>query len=235
MSKVARFAKSKAKPGKGDELAQKLLEAAAGLERFPGCERYVVCRDPQDRDTVWVDELWRSMEDLRASLEQEGVPEKIQEVLPLIDRESMESFDLTPVGGKGYVDAADGVPPFTKVALDDVEDAAAKHGYGEMGEARFANGDLHTRATGVSVQAFRPGKRAIFGHRHVNAEEVYVVLRGSGRARLDDEEVELRVGDALRVAPPVARAFQAGDDGLDLLAVGPRHQGDGEVLMGWWG
>ncbi|HWT92630.1 MAG TPA: antibiotic biosynthesis monooxygenase [Solirubrobacteraceae bacterium] len=234
MSKVARFAKSKAKPGRGDELAAKLLEAAAALESFPGCERYVVCRDPQDPDTVWVDELWRSMDELQASLKLDGVPEKIQEVLPLIDRESMASFDLEPVGGKGLVDPGEGVPPYTKVALDQVEDLAPKFGFGELGEARFANEDLALQATGVAFHHVRPGKRQAFGHRHVAAEEVYVVVRGAGRVKLDDEVVELAERDAIRVAPAVARAFEASDAGMELLAVGPRHKGDGEMLMGWW-
>jgi len=63
---------------------------------------------------------------------------------------------------------------------------------------------------------------------------VYVVLRGSGQAKLDDQLVELRTLDAIRVAPGVTRAFQAGRDGLELLAFGPRHDGDGDVLPGWW-
>lgn len=234
MSKVARFAKSKAKPGKGDELAAKLLEAAAELESFAGCERYVVCRDPQDPDTVWVDELWGSMDELQASLKLEGVPEKIQAVLPLLDRSSSQSFDLEPVGGKGFADPSAGVPPYTKVALDEVEDLAPKFGFGELGEARFANEALEAKATGVSFHRVHPGKRQAFGHRHVAAEEVYVVVRGAGRVKLDDEVVELDAGDAVRVAPPVARAFEAGEDGMELLAVGPRHKGDGEMLMGWW-
>lgn len=234
MSKVARFAKSKAVPGKGDELAAKLLEAAAELESFPGCERYVVCRDPQDPDTLWVDELWRSMEDLEASLKLDGVPEKIREVLPLLDREAMQTFDLEPLGGKGLVDPSDGVPPYTKVALPELDDDAAKHGFGETGSARFANGALGTVTTGISHHGVKPGKRQPFGHRHVGAEEVYVVVSGAGRIKLDDDVVELRAGDAVRVAPAVARGFEAGDEGMELLAVGPRHRGDGEMLMGWW-
>jgi mannose-6-phosphate isomerase-like protein (cupin superfamily) len=63
---------------------------------------------------------------------------------------------------------------------------------------------------------------------------VYVVLRGSGQVKLDDRIVDLRELDAIRVAPGVTRAFQAGSDGLELLAVGPRHDGDGDVLPGWW-
>jgi mannose-6-phosphate isomerase-like protein (cupin superfamily) len=103
-----------------------------------------------------------------------------------------------------------------------------------MGEARFAGDALDTRATGVSLQRLNPGARQPFGHRHHRAEEVYVVLAGSGRVKLDDDIVALATRDAIRVAPGVTRAFEAGPGGLELLACGPRHRGDGDVLMGWW-
>ncbi|MDW5593676.1 cupin domain-containing protein [Conexibacter stalactiti] len=123
---------------------------------------------------------------------------------------------------------------YTHVNLESVEDSAAAHGFGEMGEARFATGDLEAQRTGVSFHRLRPGRRQSFGHRHEQAEEVYVVLSGSGRVKLDEEVRELVAHDALRVAPPVARCFEAGDDGMELLAVGARHEGDGEILPGWW-
>jgi mannose-6-phosphate isomerase-like protein (cupin superfamily) len=69
-------------------------------------------------------------------------------------------------------------------------------------------------------------------HKHEAAEEIYIVLDGSGRMMLDDEIVELKAHDAVRVAPQVARAFEAGDDGLDIIALGAHHEGDGEVLPG---
>ena len=60
------------------------------------------------------------------------------------------------------------------------------------------------------------------------------MVAGSGRAKLDDDIVELEHFDALRVAPGVTRAFEAGEDGLKILAVGARHEGDGKVIQGWW-
>jgi mannose-6-phosphate isomerase-like protein (cupin superfamily) len=63
---------------------------------------------------------------------------------------------------------------------------------------------------------------------------VYVVLAGSGRVKLDDEILELESMDAIRVAPEVMRAFEAGPDGIEMLAFGTRHDGDGEVIHGWW-
>jgi mannose-6-phosphate isomerase-like protein (cupin superfamily) len=123
---------------------------------------------------------------------------------------------------------------YTRKKLTDVEDSAAKFGVGEIQEVRFANKDLDAEHTGVSHQRLRPGKRGAFAHKHEQAEEVYVVLSGSGRIKLDDEIVEIEKLDAIRVAPGVIRAFDAGPDGLELLAVGARHEGDGEVIPGWW-
>ena len=124
--------------------------------------------------------------------------------------------------------------PFTLKNLAEVDDSAPKFGYAEVQEARFAKDELDAEQTGVSYQRVKPGKRQAFAHRHERAEEVYVVLGGSGQAKLEDQVVELRALDAIRVAPGVTRAFQAGPDGLELLAFGPRHDGDGDVLPGWW-
>ena len=124
--------------------------------------------------------------------------------------------------------------PFTLKNLAEVDDSAPKFGYAEVQEARFAKDELEAEQTGVSYQRVKPGKRQAFAHRHERAEEVYVVLGGSGQAKLEDQLVELRALDAIRVAPGVTRAFQAGPDGLELLAFGARHDGDGDVLPGWW-
>ena len=124
--------------------------------------------------------------------------------------------------------------PFTLKNLAEVDDSAPKFGYAEVQEARFAKDELEAEQTGISYQRVKPGKRQAFAHRHERAEEVYVVLGGSGQAKLEDQLVELRALDAIRVAPGVTRAFQAGPDGLELLAFGPRHDGDGDVLPGWW-
>lgn len=124
--------------------------------------------------------------------------------------------------------------PYTLKKLTDVEDAAPKAGFEEVQEARFATGDLEAEHTGVSYHRLKGGQRQPFAHKHDNAEEVYVVLRGSGRVKLDDEVVELGALHAIRVAPGVVRAFEADSDGIDLLAFGPRHEGDGEMIQDWW-
>lgn len=124
--------------------------------------------------------------------------------------------------------------PFTHKKLTDVKDSAPEFGIGEVQEARFAKGDLDAEDTGVSHIRLKPGKRSPFGHKHEEAEEVYVILAGAGRMKLDDEIIEIEALDAIRVAPEVTRAFEAGDEGLEVLAVGARHDGDGEVIQAWW-
>jgi uncharacterized cupin superfamily protein len=123
---------------------------------------------------------------------------------------------------------------YTIKNLESVEDMAKKHGLSEQGEARFAGGDLDAAQTGVSHQRLRPGKRQQFGHCHDQAEEVYVVLAGSGRIKLDEEIVDIGKLDAIRVSPETMRAFEAGEDGLEILAFGQHFGGDGEMVADWW-
>jgi mannose-6-phosphate isomerase-like protein (cupin superfamily) len=124
--------------------------------------------------------------------------------------------------------------PYTLKKLTDVEDSAVKFGMSETQEARFASYDLDAEDTGLSHQRVKPDTRQGFAHVHEEAEEIYVVLAGSGRVKLDDEIVEVGPLDALRVAPGVTRQFEAGPDGLELLAVGAKHEGDGDVIQDWW-
>jgi mannose-6-phosphate isomerase-like protein (cupin superfamily) len=124
--------------------------------------------------------------------------------------------------------------PYTLKKLTDIEDSAPKSGFGDIQEARFAKDALDAEDTGLSYHRLKAKQRQPFAHKHDRAEEVYVVVAGSGRIKLDDEVVELQALDAIRVAPEVTRAFEAGPSGLDLLAFGRRRDGDGEVLMGWW-
>ena len=76
----------------------------------------------------------------------------------------------------------------------------------------------------------KPGKHHAFGHRHKNAEEVYVVLAGSGKIHLDDDEVDVERLDAIRVAPEVTRGFEADSDGLELLVFSRSAPGDAEIV-----
>ena len=123
---------------------------------------------------------------------------------------------------------------YTVKNLGDVEDSAPKHGFGDVQEARFARGDLDAEQTGLSLHRVKAGKRQGFAHRHDEAEEVYVVLSGSGRMKVGDEVIEVGPLDAIRVAPAVVRAFEGGPDGLEVLAVGAHHPGDGSIVPAEW-
>jgi mannose-6-phosphate isomerase-like protein (cupin superfamily) len=123
---------------------------------------------------------------------------------------------------------------YTLKNLRDVEDQAVKFGIGEIQEARFPADDVGAQSTGFGHQLIRPGKRQSFAHRHAAAEEVYVIIAGAGRIKLDDEIVELERLDVVRIAPEVTRQLEAGPDGLELLVFGPRHKGDGEIVKEFW-
>jgi mannose-6-phosphate isomerase-like protein (cupin superfamily) len=124
--------------------------------------------------------------------------------------------------------------PFTHKKLTDVKDSAPEFGVGDVQEARFAKGDLEAEKTGLSHVRLKPGKRSPFGHKHEEAEEVYVVISGSGRMKLDDEIIEIERLDAIRVSPEVTRAFESGPEGIEVIALGARHDGDGEIVPDWW-
>jgi mannose-6-phosphate isomerase-like protein (cupin superfamily) len=118
--------------------------------------------------------------------------------------------------------------------LDDAEDMAPKYGMGDMGQARFLRTGLGAERIGMANYRMNPGARIGFGHRHAECEEMYVVLAGSGRFKLDDEIIDVAVRDVVYCPPSVMRAWEAGPDGLELLAVGQHAEGDGAIEQGWW-
>jgi mannose-6-phosphate isomerase-like protein (cupin superfamily) len=123
---------------------------------------------------------------------------------------------------------------YTHKNLLQAKDAAPELGLGEWQESRFVTSDLDAAETGVTHHRFKAGKRHGFAHRHGQAEELYVVLSGSGRVKLDEDILDLAPLDALRVAPDVLRSWEAGPDGLEVLAFGSRHEGDAEFVQDWW-
>jgi len=234
VSGVGRYVKFTAQPGRGEEVEQLLLRAADSLRDTGGCELYVINRSRSEPDVVWVTELWLSQEALDASLEQLETDEgkaQIAEVGAML-AQPPELTELEPLGGVGYLAGGTG---YTHLNLEsDVEDMAKRFGLGEQGEARFANRPLATARTGVSHQRLRAGVRQAFGHRHQHAEEVFVILAGTGRLRIDDEIEDVRPLDAIRIAPGSARAFEAGPDGLEFLVFGPHHAGDAVMDPNFW-
>lgn len=224
-----------AQPGRGDELADLLLRAADSLRDTAGCELYVINRAKDEPDQIWVTELWLSQEAIDASLEQLRSGEakaQLKQVMALLDPSNPpERIELEPLGGVGYLPGGTG---YTHLNLEDVEDVAPRFGFAAQGEARFANRALGTVGTGVSHQRLRPGVRQAFAHRHEHAEEVVVVLSGSGRVKIDDEIRDLGPLDAIRFAPGSTRAFEAGPEGLELLIFSARHPGDAVIDRTFW-
>ena len=124
---------------------------------------------------------------------------------------------------------------FTKLNLkDDVENASERFGLAPQMEARFARRAMGLEGGGFSYQKLAPDFRSPMAHRHNTQEEVYVILAGGGRIKIEDEVLELRQWDAVRLPPETARAFEAGPDGLMLLAIGFAEGGDAETLKGFW-
>jgi mannose-6-phosphate isomerase-like protein (cupin superfamily) len=122
---------------------------------------------------------------------------------------------------------------YTLTNLKEIEDSAADNP--EL-ESRFARKHLNSEHLGVSYFRYGSGFRSGRGHSHREQEEVYVVVGGSGRIKLDEEIVELRQWDTIRVAPQTVRAFEGGPDGLEVIAVGADRPegGDGVPAPDFW-
>jgi quercetin dioxygenase-like cupin family protein len=125
------------------------------------------------------------------------------------------------------------MPGWTKTNFKRLRDQSPR---GSPMQWKLARSALRSPELGVSRFTYEPGSRMPFGHRHREQEEAYVVVGGSGRAKLDDEVIELSPWDVLRVAPAVVRSFEAGPKGLDLICIGGRKpkKGDTERVSGFW-
>jgi quercetin dioxygenase-like cupin family protein len=124
------------------------------------------------------------------------------------------------------------VPGYAVKNLMDVDNVAKDEGR----EMRFARKYLDSAELGISYSVYPPGHRSTDGHSHEVQEEAYVVIEGSGQVKLDDDVVELRKWDVVRVSPGVVRGFDAGPDGLTVIAVGGSKPegGDGVLAKDRW-
>ena len=121
---------------------------------------------------------------------------------------------------------------YNKVNLkEDVEDQAPNFGLSPDLEARMARVPLELEGFGVSYQRIAPNFRVPFAHKHKQQEEVYVVVAGGGRAKLEEEIVDLKRWDALRVPKDTKRGFEAGPEGMELIAIGAPNTGPGDAEM----
>ena len=124
---------------------------------------------------------------------------------------------------------------YTKKNLREVENLAPKFGMPDEMQARFARRAVGGETLGLSVMTLAPNFRIPFGHKHVTQEEVYVVVRGSARVKVDDEVVELREWDAIRFDKGTMRNVEAGPDGVEYLAFGAGDDPtEAEMAPGWW-
>ena len=119
------------------------------------------------------------------------------------------------------------MPNYTVKNIKQVDNAAERFGLGENLEARFARKPLELENFGISYQRLEPNFRIPFGHKHGTQEELYVIVSGSGRVKLDDEIVELKQWE-------VTRNLEAGPDGVEFVAIGAPPADDTEMVEGWW-
>jgi mannose-6-phosphate isomerase-like protein (cupin superfamily) len=126
-------------------------------------------------------------------------------------------------------------PGWTMSNLDRIEDVAAKRSPDGGRQLRFAGKALGLSQVGMSHQRLGAMVRQPIGHRHSLAEEVFFVVAGSGRARLDDEVVEISAGDLLRIGPEVMRSFEGGEDGIEMVVFSQKNDADeAEIVRDWW-
>lgn len=100
---VGRYVKFTARAGRGDALADLMLDVAGSLQGTDGCELYAINRAADRSDVVWVTELWRDQEAVDASLaalQTDAGRARLGEVMALVQGPP-ERIDLQPLGGVG--------------------------------------------------------------------------------------------------------------------------------------
>jgi mannose-6-phosphate isomerase-like protein (cupin superfamily) len=125
---------------------------------------------------------------------------------------------------------------YTHLNLKDVEDQAPNFGLSPNLEMRMARVGLGLEKSGLSYLRVAPGFRMPFGHKHKNQEEIYVLVNGSARMKIEDEVKELKQWDAVRVHKDTMRTIEGGDEGGEFLIIGAPNTGpgDAETVQGWW-
>jgi mannose-6-phosphate isomerase-like protein (cupin superfamily) len=124
---------------------------------------------------------------------------------------------------------------YTKKNLREVENQAPKFDMPAEMDARFARSALEGETLGLTLMKLAPNFRIPFGHKHQAQEEIYVVVRGSARIKVEDEIVELGEWDAIRFDKDTMRNVEAGPAGVEYLAFGAgTDPTDAEMAPGWW-
>jgi mannose-6-phosphate isomerase-like protein (cupin superfamily) len=125
---------------------------------------------------------------------------------------------------------------YTALQLNEVDDQAPNIGLPSDVEVRMARVPLECANSGISYMRIGPGIRLTAGHSHDKQEEIYVLVSGSARLKLDDEVVEMRPWTAVRIGPETMRALEGGPEGGELIAIGAPNTGpgDGTIVQDWW-
>jgi quercetin dioxygenase-like cupin family protein len=118
--------------------------------------------------------------------------------------------------------------------IDDAEDMAPGYGMSDICQARFLRKDLGMEGVGMANYKMNAGQRIGFGHSHAESEETYVVLAGSGRFKVEDEIIDVGPRDVVHCGKDTMRGWEAGPDGMELLAFGHHVEGDATMEQGWW-
>jgi quinol monooxygenase YgiN/mannose-6-phosphate isomerase-like protein (cupin superfamily) len=234
-SPVTRTVTFRARAGHGQALAERLLHAAALVAEAPGCELWLVHRDQDDADIIRVSEMWAGRKQRDDALGLPGVRENAAEVMRLV-AEPPEVVEGHPLGGARMARGETGATVFSIPDAPDLSqdtELLGRYELGQVGEARYVREQLGALQIGLTHYRLRSGRSQGWAHRHGLVEEIYVVLSGNGRIKVDEDCFELQPLDAVRVAPGSAREMQAGRDGLEVLAFGSHVPGDGEMVSDW--
>ena len=189
-------------------------------------------RDHADPDTVRVCEMWASRPHADAALELPEVAAQAAAVTELVEG-SPEIIESEPLGGARMIRGAKGAKAVSILDSPDLSkdvDLLGHYQLDQVAEARYLREDLGAVQTGLTHYRLRPGRRQGWAHRHGVSEEIYVGVSGSGHIHVDGDRFELRPLEAVRVAPASVRELEAGPDGLEVLAFGAHHPGDGEMV-----
>ena len=113
----------------------------------------------------------------------------------------------------------------------DIDDMAPKYGMGDGIEAHFGREPLGLQNSGMSYFKLGPDYKLPFGHSHSEQEEIYLVVSGTARLKLDDEEIELGPLDAVRIPVSVTRGMAAGPDGAEIVVFGAPDTDNKDIEM----
>jgi Cupin domain len=113
----------------------------------------------------------------------------------------------------------------------DIEDMAPQFGMGDGIEAHFGRRPLGLEKSGLSYFKLGPDYTLPFGHSHSEQEEIYLVVSGTARLKLDEEEVELGPLDAVRIPVSVTRGMAAGPEGAEIVAFGAPDTDNKDIEM----